>query len=355
MEIIKAKKVFTGREWLRDVEIILNDGKILSVQSSISSADWDFEHGFLMAGFVDLQIYGGNGKLFSNEPDLNSIQETYKEIHQSGTRYFQITMNCAPLEYYQRALKAAKDYINNGGKGLLGVHLEGPFFNPLKKGAHKEEFIQKPSIELIQQFLDWAEGLPLFMTIAPEMFDEASLKFLIQSGIQVSIGHSNATEMEMERAINLGIDKVTHLFNAQSQWESRSLGVAGTCLKHPIWASIIVDGQHCDYGSVELAKRLKGDKLFFITDAVTESMVGPYQFQKRDGRFTNDAGTLSGSSLTLYDAVKNAVKFANIELEEALRMASLYPAQVLGKENELGQVIEGASDQLIWLDWEGIK
>lgn len=349
METIKARKVFTGKEWLEDVEIRTEGGKILSIKPAIADK-WDFEKGFLMAGMIDLQIYGGEGKLFSNEPDLATIEATYEEIYQSGTRYFQITMNCAPMEYYERALKAAKEYQEKGGKGLLGVHLEGPFFNPEKKGAHLKEFIQEPSKNIIDQLLNWADGLALYMTIAPEMFDDKTLNYLVSTGIELSIGHSNATEQEMERAMKMGINKVTHLFNAQSQWESRAMGVAGTTLKHPIWASIIVDGQHCDYGSVELAKRLKGEKLFFITDAVTENKKGPYSFIKNNGRFTDEKGTLSGSSLTMYDALLNAVKFAGISLEEAIRMASLYPAQVLGMEKEIGQIIPGASDEMIYVE-----
>ncbi len=349
METIKARKVFTGKEWLQDVEIRTEGQKILSVKPAIADK-WDFEKGFLMAGMIDLQVYGGGGKLFSNEPDLATINATYEEIYQSGTRFFQITMNCAPMDYYERALKAAKEYQLKGGKGLLGVHLEGPFFNPEKKGAHLKKFIQVPSKKTIDQLLSWADGLALYMTIAPEMFDEKTLKYLVETGIELSIGHSNATEKEMEFAMKLGINKVTHLFNAQSQWESRALGVAGTTLKHPLWASIIVDGQHCDYGSVELAKRLKGEKLFFITDAVTENTKGPYSFSKNGDRFTDEKGILSGSSLTMYDAMLNAVKNASIPLEEAIRMATLYPAQVLGKEKEIGQIIPGASDELIYVE-----
>jgi N-acetylglucosamine-6-phosphate deacetylase len=195
------------------------------------------------------------------------------------------------------------------------------------------------------------------------MFDSAVLDRLIASPIMVSIGHSEASFEQANAAINQGISRITHLFNAMSQWQSRALGIVGASFSSNAWTSIIVDGQHCDFESVKLAKKLKGDRLFLITDAVTNDVSGPYFFSQRDGRFTNDAGTLSGSSLTMQEAVKNCVEKANISLEEAIRMATTYPAQVANLDQDLGSIEVGKracfihfSDDLtiqqVWYDGE---
>lgn len=342
MKKITARKVFTGKEWLGPVEILVENEIIQSIQFIPDNEVKDFPNGFLCPAFIDLQVYGGNGILFSNHQTVEAIQATYDEHSKSGTEFFQITLNCSPKESIFKAIDAAKQYQQEGRPGLLGLHLEGPFFNPIRRGAHKEEFVQKPSKALIDEIIQSAGDLRIYMTIAPEMFDGDLLDYIIQSPIICSIGHSDATKSQVEHAFKKGINKITHLFNAQSQWQSRALGIAGTSLLHDeIWASIIVDGLHLDYGTVRLAKELKKSRLFLITDAVTEDISGPYHFSKKNGKFSNDQGTLSGSALTMHEAIENCVKHVSIDLEEAIRMGSLYPAEVIGLENELGTLEVG--------------
>jgi N-acetylglucosamine-6-phosphate deacetylase len=259
-----------------------------------------------------------------------------------------------------QAIQACKNYQ---GKGLVGLHLEGPFFNPVRRGAHQEAFVQKPDMAFIESLIAETDGLPTYLTIAPEMFESAVLNRLVESPIMVSIGHSEASFEQARAAINQGISRITHLFNAMSQWQSRALGIVGASFSSDAWTSIIVDGQHCDFESVKLAKKLKGDRLFLITDAVTNDVSGPYFFSQTEGRFTNDAGTLSGSSLTMQEAVQNCVEKANISLEEAIRMATIYPAQVANLDQDLGSIELGKracfihfSDDLtiqqVWYDGE---
>jgi N-acetylglucosamine-6-phosphate deacetylase len=331
MKKLIFKKVFTGTEWLENQAISIENG-IISAMKMEEGGERD---GFLCAGFIDLQVYGGGGLLFSNQQTTEAIQATFDEHIKTGTTHFQITLNCSPKESMWRAIAASKNYQ---GFGLIGLHLEGPFFNPIRRGAHQEAFVQQPDLDFLNQLIDQTTGLPTYMTIAPEMFSEKELNRLIHSPLMLSIGHSEASFEEAKSAIAAGIPRITHLFNAMSQWQSRALGIVGASFLSDAWTSIIVDGQHCDFESVRLAKKLKGTKLFLITDAVTHDESGPYFFAKKGDRFTNDQGTLSGSALTMVQAIQNCVNKVDIPLDEALRMATLYPAEVVNRSHEIGSI-----------------
>jgi N-acetylglucosamine-6-phosphate deacetylase len=357
MQEIKFAKIFTGSEWLLDKSIIIEDGRIKSI---VSSDGVSIKNGFLCAGFIDLQLYGGGERLFSNQATTECIASTFEEHIKTGTIAFQITLNCSSKNTMSQAIQACKNYQ---GKGLVGLHLEGPFFNPVRRGAHQEEFVQKPDLAFIESLISETDGFPTYMTIAPEMFESADLERLMDSPIMVSIGHSDANFEQAMDAIDQGLSRITHLFNAMSQWQSRSLGIVGASFSSNAWTSIIVDGLHCDFESVKLAKKIKGDRLFLITDAVTHDVSGPYFFSQTDGRFTNDLGTLSGSSLTMQQAVLNCVEKAHIPLDEAIRMATIYPAQVAKLDHDLGTIEVGKracfihfSDDLkiqqVWYDGE---
>jgi N-acetylglucosamine-6-phosphate deacetylase len=357
MQEIKFAKIFTGSEWLLDKSIIIEDGRIKSI---VSSDGVSIKNGFLCAGFIDLQLYGGGERLFSNQATTECIASTFEEHIKTGTIAFQITLNCSSKNTMSQAIQACKNYQ---GKGLVGLHLEGPFFNPVRRGAHQEEFVQKPDLAFIESLISETDGFPTYMTIAPEMFESADLERLMDSPIMVSIGHSDANFEQAMDAIDQGLSRITHLFNAMSQWQSRSLGIVGASFSSNAWTSIIVDGLHCDFESVKLAKKIKGDRLFLITDAVTHDVSGPYFFSQTDGRFTNNLGTLSGSSLTMQQAVLNCVEKAHIPLDEAIRMATIYPAQVAKLDHDLGTIEVGKracfihfSDDLtiqqVWYDGE---
>ncbi len=354
MQKLIFERVFTGHEWLTNQAISIEDGYI----NSLSHEAGGISDGFLVPGFIDLQVYGGGGLLFSNHQTVAAIQATFDEHVKTGTVAFQITLNCSPKQSMWSAIEACKSYI---GKGLAGLHLEGPFFNPVKRGAHNEKFVQEPTKEFVQEIIDRTQGLPTYMTIAPEMFEPDVLRLLKNSHIMCSMGHSDAT---YEQAQQAGISRITHLFNAMSQWQSRSLGLVGASFRSDAWTSIIADGLHCDFESLRLAKQIKGEKLFLITDAVTHDESGPYIFTKNGIRFTNEAGVLSGSALTMDEAIRNCVQKAGISLEEAIRMSTVYPAEVADLAH-LGSIGAGKkacfvhlSDDLhvnqVWYDGEAL-
>lgn len=292
--------------------------------------------------FIDLQIYGGNGRLFSSELNTAAIDATYQYCLKGGCAQFMLTMATNTIEKFLKGIELVKQYWQQGGKGVLGLHLEGPYLNPAKKGAHILECIKKPTVGEVSMLLEKGRGVLKMMTIAPEVCDEEIIKMLIDNDIIVSAGHSNATYTEATKAFALGIPAATHLFNAMSAFQSREPGLVGAVYNNAtVKSSIVPDGIHVDFVSLRISKKIMGNRLFFITDAVAETAEGEYQHVFKGDRYTLPNGTLSGSALTMMQSVKNVVQHAGIALEEALRMASTYPAQLLKTNIPLGKIEAG--------------
>lgn len=292
--------------------------------------------------FIDLQIYGAYGKLFSADPDTESIAATYEYSRQGGASHFMITMATNTIEKFLQGIESVKQYWQQGGKGLLGLHMEGPYINPVKKGAHVLECIKKPTVEEIKMLLEKGKGIIKMMTVAPEVCDREIITLLMDNDIIVSAGHSNATYAEAKKAFAYGIPTATHLFNAMSPFQSREPGLLGAIYNDDhVKSSIVADGVHVDFVSLRISKKIMGERLFFITDAVTENNKGEYLHVFKGNRYTLPDGTLSGSVLTMMSSVKNVVEHAGIPLAEALRMASTYPAQLLKTGTPKGKIAAG--------------
>ena len=349
-------RVFTGSKILERAHVSVDNGRITAVSTAAPPAHSgviDLKGRSLTPAFIDLQVYGGQGKLFNNEPTVETIQKTYETVKAGGAAYFQITLSCSPLETMWQAMDACRDYVQSGGQGLLGLHLEGPYFNPEKRGAHPLQHIRTPYPDEVAELIERGKGVVRYMTLAPERFDDASLDLLLQSDILLSAGHSNATFSEAMRGFEKGIGRVTHLFNAMSPMQGRAPGLVGATYMHKPWTSIIADGIHIDYNCLTISKELLGEKLFLISDAVTESRAGDYRFRFAGDHFIDEAGTLAGSSLTMWQAVQNAVRHAGIPLEEALRMASTYPAACIGEGHRLGKIAPGYEAAMVVFESEG--
>jgi N-acetylglucosamine-6-phosphate deacetylase len=255
------------------------------------------------------------------------------------------------IQKFLLGIEVVKEYWNQGGKGLLGLHLEGPYLNPVKKGAHIESCIKKPTMEEVQMLLDKGRDVFKMMTLAPEMCEEEIIKYLLQNHIIVSAGHSNATFGQAVNGFNMGIPAATHLFNAMSAFQSREPGMVGAVYDNSnVVSSVVCDGVHVDFAAIRISKRIMGKRLFFITDAVAETKTGEYQHLFRGDRYTLPDGTLSGSALTMMQCVKNAVRYVGIALDEALRMASLYPAKLLGPGSKLGMIAKGCQASFVVFD-----
>jgi len=341
-QVFTNATIYTGTQILSGSAILVNDGLIVGFVYDTDIPD-DYElkdlgGNNIAPAFIDLQIYGGNGHLFSANPGIEAIEATYNYCLQGGASKFLLTAATNSSAVFSKCIGVVKQYLEGGGKGLPGLHLEGPWINPEKRGAHLLEYIHKPTLDEAKKLVDEADGVVKIITLAPEMVNEEIVGYLQSNGIIVSAGHTNATFHQAKKGFEK-IKVVTHLFNAMSQFQSREPGMVGAIYDHPsVCCSLVADGVHVDYAAIRISKKILGDRICLITDAVAESSTGPYQHVFKNDRYTLPDGTLSGSSLTMMKAVKNCVEHAGIDIEEALRMGSLYPARILGIDNATGLV-----------------
>jgi N-acetylglucosamine-6-phosphate deacetylase len=296
---------------------------------------------YLVPAFIDLQIYGGNGKLFSQELNFAAIDATDEYCAGGGCTGFLITMATNSIEKLLKGCEVVAAYQKENKSGLMGLHLEGPYMNPFKRGAHIEQYIQQPSAGEIQLLIDKSDGWLKMMTLAPECCSDEVLQLLHDNHVIVSAGHSNASYEQATAAFNKGISTATHLFNAMSPLQSPEPGMVGAVYDHAaVKSSIVCDGVHTSFAAVSISKKIMKERLFLITDAVTES-AGEYTHVFKGNRYILPDGTLSGSALSMIKAVNNCIDEAGIAFEEALRMASLYPAEILKTDNQFGKIEKG--------------
>lgn len=341
-QVFTNATIFTGKEILTGSAILVDDGIITGFVYDTDIPDEyelkDLGGNNIAPAMIDLQIYGGNGYLFSANPSIEAIEATYKYCLQGGASKFLLTAATNTSDVFSKAIEVVKQYLNAGGKGLPGLHLEGPWINAEKRGAHLLECIHKPTLDEAKKLVEEADGVVKMITLAPEIADEEVVDYLQASQIIVSAGHTNATyKQAMKGFEKIGV--VTHLFNAMSQFQSREPGMVGAIYDHPsVCCSLVADGVHVDYAAVRISKKILRDRIWLITDAVAETTTGPYQHVFKSDRYVLPNGTLSGSALTMMKAVKNCIDHAGIDIEEALRMGSLYPARVLGIDNKTGLI-----------------
>lgn len=342
-------RVFTGEAFIENGQVLVQDGRITDVygtsdtrHTTYDTHPIDLKGALLAPGLIDLQVYGGGGALFSTNPTLETLENIAAHSQKNGTVGFLATMPTNSPAQMEASIDAGLAFRDKYPDVLFGLHLEGPFISVVKRGAHPQEYIQTPTVENVAYWLKRGQGIVRIMTLAPEVCSPEICALAAQYGAVFSIGHSNATYAVATEALNNGFAVATHFFNAMSAFGSREPGVVGAILDHPTaCTSIIADGVHVDFASVRIAKRLLGERLWLITDAVDDSGSGIYHFYKKDNYFVNEAGTLSGSALTMPQAVRNCVQHNICDLAEALRMASLYPARVLGVDHKYGRIATG--------------
>ncbi|MHB1921820.1 MAG: N-acetylglucosamine-6-phosphate deacetylase [Chitinophagaceae bacterium] len=347
--------LFTGEEVLLDQALLVKDGFIQGFSQSSDIPDGyqrvDLEGGLVAPALIDLQIYGGMGHLFSLYPSVEALQGIYRYCLGGGAGYFQATVATHSTEMMLAAIEAVRSYQQQGLAGLIGLHLEGPYIHPQKRGAHLTQYIQIPTRADIELLLEKGKGIITMMTLAPERCDPELIRLLLDHGVVVSAGHSNASYQEATQAFDQGIQTGTHLFNAMSAFQSREPGLVGAIFDHPgVNCSVVADGIHVDFAAIRIAKKIMGERLFLITDTVEVNKEGDYIYIREKDRFVTQHGTLAGSLLTMMSAVRNMVERVGIPLEEALRMASSYPAQVAGKGNSLGKLKPGYRADLVVFD-----
>jgi N-acetylglucosamine-6-phosphate deacetylase len=354
-------KVFTGTDVLTNHAVIIDGDTIQSIvhesELSASIERIDLNGANLSPGFIDLQLNGCGGVMFNDEITAETIHIMHKANLKSGCTSFLPTLITSSDENMRQALSAARDYHNQYQNHSLGLHLEGPYLNVAKKGIHSPDFIRQSDEAMIDLICEHRD-LVAKVTLAPEQNAPEHIEKLREAGIVVSIGHTNATYEEARKGFDAGITFATHLFNAMTPMTGREPGVVGAIYDTPdVYAGIIADGFHVDYANIRIAHKVKGEKLVLVTDATAPAgadmeyfiFVGKKVYYK-DGKCVDENGTLGGSALTMIEAVQNTVEHAGIALDEALRMATLYPAKAMGVDNKLGRIRNGMVANLTVFD-----
>jgi N-acetylglucosamine-6-phosphate deacetylase len=312
----------------------------------------------LLPGFIDVQVNGGGGVLFNDDPGIESVRAIGAAHRRFGTTGFLPTLISDDLHVMARAISAVQAAIEAGVPGVLGIHIEGPFLNVQRKGVHDAAKLRELD-ETALKLLTSLRGGKTLITLAPEMTTPRIIRKLVDAGVIVSAGHSNATFAQVKQALDNGLTGFTHLFNAMSQLTGREPGVVGAALDHPgSWCGLIVDGHHVDPVVLRIALRSKArDRFMLVTDAMPSVGIDGESFMLqgrritvRDGKCVDDDGTLAGSHLNMAEAVANAVPMLGIELPLAARMASLHPAEFLGLDQELGRIAPGYRACLVAVD-----
>lgn len=344
-------RIFTGGDWLSDHAVITEQGIIKEVLPVTSinkqlSPDYFPEH-ILAPAFIDLQIYGAYEKLLAVHPTVSSLQLLHQYCREGGAAYCMPTVATNEIQVFHQCIDAVREYWKQGGEGILGLHLEGPWINKSKRGAHIESLIHSPSVEEAGNLLEYGKDVIKIITLAPEVCSLEVLQLIQSYNIQIFAGHSNARYEEAMHGFINGITGVTHLYNAMSSLQHRNPGLVGATLdSRTTVASIIADGHHVDYPAIRIAKKIMGERLFAITDAVTGTTEGYYPHYKDGDKYTA-GGILSGSALTMYQAFVNLTSQAGIDAGESLRMCSLYPARVMKLDDRLGKIEKGYEAKLV--------
>lgn len=361
--IITNATVHTGTEILENQSIIIENGKISSGKQKPDAKIIDLQNKHISAGFIDAHINGGEKYYFTQNATEETIQDIYESSLKLGTTHVLPTLITSPLENILKGIEATRSFLEKNTigsepySGVLGMHLEGPFLNLAKRGAHLAQYIRKPTNTELEEILKYGKGVIKLMTIATENFTPEQIEMLLESGIKVSLGHSNATYKQAKSAYNQGITLCTHLYNAMTQFGHREPGVVGATFdSFEVYAPIILDGFHCDYAAARIAYKVKKDKLFLISDALfVGEKVKKFQWKEFDaylenGQYRNSEGNLAGAAVSMGDCVRNAVKQVGVSLEEAIKMATIRPAKALGIENEIGQIAEGFPAKFVVFD-----
>lgn len=361
---VLADRVFDGHKWHAKAAALIRDGRIVGVGSwGEIPQDWPqvrLAAGALLApGFIDLQVNGGGGVLLNERPTVDGMRAIASAHRRYGTTACLPTLITDTHEQVRRSIAAVRSLA--GRDGVLGLHLEGPFISPQRPGVHRPDWIASPAAGDLEELSELGRAGTSLITLAPECVPAGFVRALASAGVRISIGHSEATAAMVMQAVADGATGVTHLFNAMPPLSARAPGIIGTALaEHRLTAGIIVDGIHVDPVSVRAAFVAKGaDRIALVTDAMPTvgtplehfELVGR-TIKLADGKLTTEQGTLAGAHLDMATAVRNAVRLAQVSLEDALRAASLTPAQFLGLDNERGALVAGARADIVALNEE---
>jgi N-acetylglucosamine-6-phosphate deacetylase len=356
-------RVLTADGWRNDLAVLLDGERIVDLlplsDPRVSAATVHDLHGaMLLPGFIDTQVNGGGGVLFNDAPTVETIRRIGTAHRRYGTTGFLPTLISDSVDVMRAALAAVEQALAEGVPGVLGIHLEGPYLAPARKGVHDPKFFHTPGSEELALLCAPHRGVRL-LTLAPERVPLASIGALAAAGVIVCAGHTAADYATTHAALAAGARGFTHLFNAMTPLGSREPGVVGAALEDAgSWCGIIVDGHHVHPASLRVAIAAKPrGKMVLVTDAMPpvgaadpSYLLNGETITVKDGICQTAQGVLAGSALDMAGAVRNAVQMLGLPLDEAVRMASTYPADFLGLGATHGRIAPDYQADLVALD-----
>lgn len=362
MQALCNARIFDGEHWLEHHALLLNGGRIEALlpqdQLPAAAERLDLAGLRLAPGLIDTQVNGGGGALLNDAPSLQTLS-TIGDAHRAlGTTAFLPTLISDDLSVVAETLAVVRAALAKKLPGVIGVHLEGPFLNPLRKGVHDATKFRQIDEAAFALLTSLNTG-KTYVTLAPECTTPAMIRRLCDAGVIVAAGHTAADYDQTRAALDAGLSAFTHLFNAMTPMTGREPGVVGAALEdRHSWCGIIVDNYHVAPASLRVALSAKPQgKLVLVTDAMPSVGAADKSFvlngetiTARDGRCATADDTLAGSDLDMIGAVKNAHQLLGVSLGEALRMASAYPAAMLGLDRQLGYLKPGYQADIIAFD-----
>ena len=354
--------VLTDDGFRPDLAVLVEDGKVVALlpESGLPAGVTrrDLGGGHLLPGYIDVQVNGGGGVLFNNAPTVEALRSIVAGHRRFGSTGLMPTLISDDVETMRLAVAAVRQAIAEGVPGVLGIHLEGPYIAPERKGTHNADKFRVPDAAEIEMATSLDNGVTL-VTLAPEQVPADTIRAMVARGAKVAAGHTAASYEQARVGLDAGISGFTHLYNAMTPLQGRDPGVVGAALEDPhSWCGVIVDGVHVHPASlrVALAAKPRG-KVVLVTDAMPMVGADAPSFELYgetitaiDGVVRNAAGSLAGSALDMASAVRNTVQMLGLPLEEAARMASTYPAQFLGIDDYRGRIAPGCAADLVLLD-----
>jgi N-acetylglucosamine-6-phosphate deacetylase len=370
--LLHVGRAFTPREEIADAGILIRDGVIEAVgpragmQLPAGAVEIREPDAIAAPGFVDVHIHGAGGHDVM-EGAAEALDAVAGMVARRGTTSFVATTVTASPEETCRSAEGIARYIagqkerrgTSGRAEILGIHFEGPFLSPARRGVHPPEWLRLPSAELLEKFLAAAGGMGRIITLAPELLGAGPcIAAARQAGMAVAIGHTDATYEQAQAAIARGAHHGTHVYNAMRPFTHRDSGVIGAVLTAPeVTAELIADGVHVDEGAMRLLLAAKGaERVILVSDGIAATgmpdgnyTLGTIEVTVSGGVCRNAEGTLAGSTLTLDRALRNIMALG-VPLGDALRMLTVNPAKLVGLEGRKGALREGADADIVLLD-----
>jgi N-acetylglucosamine-6-phosphate deacetylase len=355
-------RVMTDRGAVEERAVLVEGGRIAGVVRRLDvpadAARHDLGGRMLLPGFIDTQVNGGGGVLFGDSPSVGSLRTIARAHARFGTTAFLPTLISGDLAQIRAAIAVVEAALEAGVPGVLGIHIEGPFLNPARKGIHDSANFRTLDAAAIEALTALKRGKTL-VTLAPEQTTPDRIAALVKAGVIVAAGHTDATYAETRAALDSGLSGFTHLFNAMSPLRAREPGVVGAALDDTTsWCGIIADGHHVDPAALRIALAAKGaDKLMLVTDAMPSVGAATKSFvvQGRtitviDGVCRAPDGTLAGCDLDMATALRNAMSLMHVDLAEAVAMASGNAAAFLGLGGDMGGISVGRRANFVAVD-----